>query len=112
MWLVDYGSFSDFLLLRKKNVENKKGSFFSDPPVPFSLPPLPLIRSRQFQTVDSDSKNFHFCCYVAICSNMGLFFGHFTVKYTVNIVARSPRWTVTMHESERVSWYKAFKRVG
>jgi hypothetical protein len=27
-------------------------------------------------------------------------------------VARSPRWTVTMHESERVSWYKAFKRVG
>jgi hypothetical protein len=32
MWLVDYGSFSDFLLLLKKNVENKKGSFFSDPP--------------------------------------------------------------------------------
>jgi hypothetical protein len=34
------------------------------------------------------------------------------VNANINIVARSPRWTVTMHESERVSWYKAFKRVG
>jgi hypothetical protein len=32
--------------------------------------------------------------------------------YFLELVARSPRWTVTMHESERVSWYKAFKRVG